>query len=314
LIDDQFFAYVCSLDDGDDPFADEPDIAARVWIKANPTLGQTIQPSYLKEQVTEAKGMPSKEGIVRRLNFSQWTDAASPWVSGDLWRACESDFDPDELRGMQCFGGLDLSGSRDLSSLVLAFPREGDLVDVLSWFWTPRDTMLERGRNDRVPYDAWANQGHIEAVPGRVIDYGYIARMLGELTVLYNIESVGFDPYRIGYLEQDLADQGVIVNLLSHGQGYYRAGETGLWMPRSIDLLERAVLDGTLRVRRNPVMTWCSASAVLSSDPKGNRIFDKRKSTGKIDGVVALAMALGTLDGQMGGADLSDFFSDPVIV
>lgn len=299
LIDDSFFCYVCSLDEGDDPFANED-----CWIKANPTLGQTIQPSYLREQVIEATGMPSKESLVRRLNFSQWVDAYSPWVSGDLWRACESDFDIRELEGMTCYGGLDLSGARDLSSLVLAFPRDGGRVDCLSWFWTPGDTLHERSRTDRVPYDVWRDGGHLTATPGKVVDYGYIARTIGEIAALYDLRQIAFDPYRIGYLENELVDQGVEAELVAHGQGYYRSSESGLWMPHSVDVLEKAVLTGTLRVKTNPVLTWCSASAVIESDAKGNRIFSKRRSSGRIDGVVALCMSMGAAAENDGSDDL----------
>lgn len=299
LVDDAFFGYVCSLDADDDPFSDES-----CWPKANPTLGTTIKLSYLREQVTEAKGMPSKEGVVRRLNFSQWTDAYSPWVSGDLWRACEADFDIAELDGLPCYGGLDLSGARDLTALVLAFPRDGGRVDCLSWFWTPGDTLHERARIDRVPYDVWRDQRFLIAPPGRVVDYGFIARTIGEIAARYELRQLCFDPYRIGYLEQDLTDQGVEVELVAHGQGYYRSSESGLWMPHSVDTLEKAVMTGTLRVARNPVLTWCSASAVLATDAKGNRIFDKRKSTGRIDGVVALAMSVGAAAGMDQNDDL----------
>jgi phage terminase large subunit-like protein len=305
LHDDSFFAYVCSLDDGDDPFADE-----KCWIKSNPTLGQTIQLSYLREQVNEAKGMPSKESLVRRLNFSQWVDAFSPWISGDLWRACEHDFDVGELDGQPAYGGLDLSGARDLSSLVLVFPRDDGTFDALSWFWTPEETSRERARTDRVPYDVWLAEGHLEATPGRVVDYAYIARAIGDLTARYDIRTIAYDPYRIAYLQQDFADQGVMCDLTPHGQGYYRSSESGLWMPRSVDTLEKHVMAGTLRVKRNPVLTWNSASAVLSSDAKGNRLFDKRRSTGRIDGIVSLCMAMGAADSDEQGADLSEFFRD----
>jgi len=304
LVDDSFFGYVCSLDDEDDPFESED-----CWTKSNPTLGQTIQRSYLREQVTEARGMPSKQSLVLRLNFSRWVDAYSPWVSGDLWRACEVDFDLSELEGEPCFGGLDLGGARDLCALVLAFPRDG-AIWAATWFWTPGDTLLERARTDRVPYDVWRDGGYLEAPPGKVVDYGHIAREIGELTTRFDVRSIAFDPYRIGYLQQDLDDHGVSVDLSAHGQGFYRSADTGLWMPRSVDTLEKHVLGGTLRVKPNPVMTWNSASAQLEADAKGNRIFSKRRSTGRIDGIVSLAMACGMADSDDQGADLSEFFRD----
>jgi phage terminase large subunit-like protein len=272
----------------DDPFTDPS-----CWVKANPSLGVTIQPAYLEEQLREARGMPAKESIVRRLNFCTWVDAANPWVAGELWRACETDFDLSERDGEPCWGGLDLSGARDLTSLALVWPREDGFLDAAVWYWTPGDTVFDRARRERVPYDVWARDGYLEAPPGKAIDYGFVARTLGDLAARFDLHGVAFDPYRIRYFEQDMADAGVHVSLLSHAQGYYKAQQSGLWMPHSVDLLEKAVLEGRLRVKHNPVLTWNSASAVLVADAKANRIFDKRKSTGRIDGIVALAMAIG---------------------
>lgn len=117
--DDSFFSFICSLDEGEDPFKDES-----CWKKANPSLGHTFTDRYLREQVTQARGMPSKESIVRRLNFCQWVDADNPWMSSDVWMGCEEDFDLQELQGEECYGGLDLSGTRDLTSLALFFPKK----------------------------------------------------------------------------------------------------------------------------------------------------------------------------------------------
>ncbi|UMZ77275.1 terminase large subunit [Klebsiella pneumoniae] len=132
--DDSFFSFICSLDEGEDPFKDES-----CWKKANPSLGHTFTDRYLREQVTQARGMPSKESIVRRLNFCQWVDADNPWMSSDVWMGCEEDFDLQELQGEECYGGLDLSGTRDLTSLALFFPKKRKL---LVEFWTPKDTLL----------------------------------------------------------------------------------------------------------------------------------------------------------------------------
>lgn len=117
--DDSFFSFICSLDEGEDPFKDES-----CWKKANPSLGHTFTDRYLREQVTQARGMPSKESIVRRLNFCQWVDADNPWMSSDVWMGCEEDFDLQEMQGEECYGGLDLSGTRDLTSLALFFPKK----------------------------------------------------------------------------------------------------------------------------------------------------------------------------------------------
>jgi phage terminase large subunit-like protein len=305
--DDSFFAYICALDEGDDPFKDPG-----CWAKANPSLGVTIPEKYLQEQVTQAKGMPAKESVVRRLNFCQWVDAANPWVDGDLWRSCEvkpDNFPSDEaLAELPCFLGLDLSGKRDLTSLAAVWPDPEGGHFARSWFWTPAETMAERERSDRVPYLTWARKGHLEAVEGRSIAYGHVARFLAELEARYSLSALAYDPYRLEDFLRELDAVGldayvwegpdakpqVGLRLVRHGQGYSGgASASSLWMPRSVTTMEEAVLSGGLRVRKNPVLTWNSASAVLVEDPAGNKKWDKRKSTGRIDGIVALSMALG---------------------
>jgi len=308
LEDDSFFSFICSLDEGDDPFKDES-----CWGKANPSLGHTFTEKYLREQVTQARGMPSKESIVRRLNFCQWVESADPWIDSDTWMKCEQDFDPDDLAGEECYGGLDLSGSRDLTSLALYFPR---LKKLLVEFWTPKDTLLERAKTDHVPYDAWLRNGFIHAPPGKAVNYGFVAGRIGELTQKYDIRCVACDQYRIKYLEVELANQSVEVELIPHGQGFYKAQESGLWMPRSIELFEEHLNSGELIIRTNPCLRWNAASAVLEADQKDNRIFAKKKSTGRIDGVVASAMAIGAAEDAIlvETGDPDDFFDDPIMV
>lgn len=293
LEDDAYFAYICALDETDDPLEDRS-----CWPKANPSLGVTIPESYLEEQVTQARGMPAKLSIVLRLNFCIWTDAANPWIDGDLWRKRQTKLNIQELAGRICFGGLDLSGTRDLTALALVFPplEEGENWKALVEFWTPKDTLFERARRDRVPYDAWQRDGFIHTPDGRAVKYDFVAHRIGELAALFEIQGIAFDPFRINYLIQDLQEAGVDVPLVQHGQGLGRSKESGLWMPHSIDVLERHILEETLDIIENPVLNWNAASAVIEIDPKGNRTFQKRKSTGRIDGIVALAMAGGYAD------------------
>lgn len=319
--DDEWFGFVCGLDEGEDPFEDE-----KCWIKANPLLGQTIQKSYLRKQVREARGMPAQESTVRRLNFCQWVDAANPWISGALWMRCEEEFDAlAELKLCdRVVGAIDLSGSKDLTALALAGIRDGKTIARLE-FWTPEATLLERARRDLVPYDAWAKAGFIRTTPGRAVGYEWVAQRIVDLQAqLPQFRQLAFDPYRIKYLETELDQIGAEIELVEHPQGYMkRSAKTGadgvelpvLWFPRSIEILDRDVSDNTLRVEKNPVLTWNSASAVLESDPKGNKIFTKRKSTGRIDGIVALAMADGFLRGAQAEEqeDLDSFIFDPII-
>jgi len=303
--DDAFFAFICSLDEGDDPLKDKS-----CWPKANPSLGHTFTEQYLEEQVTQAKGMPSKEAIVRRLNFCQWVESGSPWLSADTWLNCEADFDLEELIGEECYGGLDLSGTRDLTALVLYFPQ---LKRLLAEFWTPADTLGDREKTDNVPYRQWVKDGFITATPGTAIKYNFVASRLAELALMFDIRRIGFDRYRIPYLLDELQNEGVELELVPHGQGYYKAGESNLWMPHSIELFEELIESGDLEIRTNPVLRWNAASAVLEADPKDNRIFNKKKATGRIDGVVAAAMAIGTAEGAEGHNQQSIYDTSDVL-
>lgn len=306
--DDSFFAYICGVDEDDDPLYDEPDPELgypRSWAKANPSIGITFPPRYLEEQVQAAKGMPSKESIVRRLNFCEWVDAENPWIDGDLWRACEVD---DIERKKLLAIALDLSSKRDLTSMAAIYEGDGCLEGEC-FFWTPKDTITEREIKDRVPYSTWVKQGFLNEVPGRAIDYGFVGKFLGDLIAeQMPVNGLTFDQWRIEDFMRALDNLGVDswlweggenetgdgLRMVRHGQGYGGgASPHTLWMPRSINDLEERILNGTFKVKRNPVLTWNSASAVIESDATGNKKWEKRKSTGRIDGIVALCMGVG---------------------
>jgi phage terminase large subunit-like protein len=156
VVDDSWFAYVCGLDEGDEPLVDES-----CWPKANPLLNVTITPRYLRELVREARGMPAKASIVKRLNFCIWVDAENPAIDQEVWRAAEDEFEYPEAEPV---GALDLSGTRDLTALALWWP--GEVARAAVEFWTPKEGLLDRAKRDRVPYDLWVEQGHITATPG----------------------------------------------------------------------------------------------------------------------------------------------------
>lgn len=304
--DDAFFAYICALDPGDDPFKSED-----CWAKANPSLGHTFSMRYLREQVTQARGMPSKEAIVRRLNFCEWTDALTPWIDRDMWeRAEREDVDLAAVASWPCYLGLDLASKRDLTALAACWrnPSTGEMV-LAVWFWTPGDTLEERARSDNAPYSVWRDAGHLNAPPGRIIDKGHVAVFVQEFARTNRIAALAYDQAQIEDFQRACDDigldtwvstgekdeaEGVGVKMLRHGQGYAGyASASALWMPRSVSDFEDAIIRGALRIKANPVLRWNSASAVLVADPQSNRKWDKRKSTGRIDGIVAACMAVG---------------------
>jgi phage terminase large subunit-like protein len=190
------------------------------------------------------------------------------------------------------------------------FPRGERRYDAFGLFWTPADTLIERADKDRAPYPLWVEQGHLIATPGKVVNYAWVAQRIAELMERFALATLAFDEYRIERLEAELLELGVAAPFLKHPQGFRRASASPLWMPESIDELEHAVIEGRIRIARNPVMSWCAASAVLEADAQGNRKFAKQKATGRIDGVVALAMAMGAATMSQGGGGLQSPWED----
>jgi phage terminase large subunit-like protein len=307
--DDRFFAYVCALDAEDKPLADE-----RCWAKTNPNLGQSIRSGYLREQVDEARLMPSKESIVRRLHFCEWVDAAAPWILGDAWRACEVEPDGDDVldwlspKGQPLTLAVDLSLTTDLSALALA-AEVGSTCRAAVEFWTPADTLRARADRDAIDYPLWVQQGHLNAVPGSTLDYTPIAQRIAAVAERRPVKAVVFDRYKMPYLRRAMDELGLELELLEHPQTFVRLKGSTLWMPESINQMESAVLERTVEFWRNPVLTWCAASAVVNLDEQGSRIFSKRKSTGRIDGLVAATMAIGALRAVQPEVDVASWIA-----
>lgn len=278
---DEWFGYVCALDDGDDWLNDRS-----CWVKANPNLGVSIQEEYLERQVREAKGMPAKQNIVARLNFCVWTDAVNAWISGEAWRAVLVPPAEAPLRGRPCYGALDLSSRRDLTSLAVFVPDDAGGGDLFARFWTPGETLRERELADRAPYAQWVREGHMYAPSCRSVDYRYVVQELQALVGVFDLRALAYDRWRIEDFRRALEEEGFDLPLLPFGQGFKD-------MAPAVDAFEGLILNGEIRIHTNPVLTWNAASAVLEQDPAGNRKFTKRKATGRIDGIVAATMAVG---------------------
>jgi phage terminase large subunit-like protein len=326
IVDDEFFAYICAHDKGEDPFQDET-----IWKKTNPSLGHTFNEDYLRSQVTPARSMPSKESTVRRLNFCQWVGANTPWLTSEVWNKNAGPVRPlNTLRGASFYAGLDLSMKNDLSALVCLFPREDEWVtftvvedgvevqrrypvmDVHCFFWAPEDGITEKEKRDRVPYQAWATAGHLELVPGPVIDYGFIAMKLKEIMEEHELVLLNFDRYRIKDLKDELADLGLEwaedeSPLQEHGQGFKD-------MSPAIEVAEDMLARGTLRTNDHPVLKWNVSNAVVVKDPAELRKFDKARATGRIDGAVALVMGARATQGRLESGDLDEFLSNPLVL
>lgn len=254
------------------------------WYAANPALGDFNNLEELRKGAHRASRMPSFESAFRNLNLNQRVSAIATFLSPTTWRNCAAEADEDAFYG-EVYAGLDLSGTQDLTALVLVAKDAAGLVHVRPTFWTPGRTLRDRAARDRAPYDVWLERGLLEATPGTSIDYGFVARKIAELAGLCNIKMIRFDRWRIDLLRQQLDAIGCPVVLEPHGQGYRDMGP-------ALDTLETLALEGRLRHGGHPILTWNAANAIAVRDPAGNRKLDKSKQTGRIDGLVALAMAV----------------------
>lgn len=238
--------------------------------------------------------MPSVENTFRNLILNQRVSTVAPFVSRDVWKACQgiaAEFDKDT----QLFGGLDLSARTDLTAFALIGRKDGKW-HARVWFWVPEQGIKDRAKRDRTPYDLWAEQGHLRTTPGRTVDYECVARDIAEICAGLRVHSIAYDRWRIDLLKKEFSDLGIdaetpakdggLLPLVAHGQGYKDFSP-------ALDTLESELVNGRLVHEGNPVLTSCAANAVVAKDPSGNRKLDKSKATGRIDGMVALAMAFG---------------------
>lgn len=281
------------------------------WRKANPALGTFRSEADMRKQAEKALRMPSSENTFRNLNLNQRVSAHSSAISRDAWLACKTDSRPPLSACTRIVGGLDLSGRTDLTALVLYGYYEG-VWYAYPYFWTPEKGLAERAHNDRAPYDVWVTQGFIRTTPGASIRYDFIAYELGEICQGLEIEAIYFDRWRINLLKDELEKIGLedVIPLAECGQGYKD-------MSPCIEALDDHILNLTMMHDGNPVLTMCASNATVVRDPSGNRKYDKDKATGRIDGLVALAMAAGGTDksgGESTTADFDEYLANPVIV
>ena len=254
------------------------------WYSANPALGDFRSLQEMRDFAAQAKRMPTKEAAFRNLYLNQRTDSAPCFVLPADWKACGEVVEPQELFGRPCWCGLDLSATQDLTALELFFPEDGGAV--LSYFWLPGDGIREKVDRDRVPYDVWAKQGHLELTLGRAVDRGFIVRRLASAAADFDIKGIAYDRWRMDEVKKILDEEGIALPLVEFGQGLKD-------MAPAIDELERLILSGKLKHGNHPVLTMCTANVKIDPDAAGNRKFSKKRSTGRIDGIVALAMAVG---------------------
>jgi phage terminase large subunit-like protein len=282
--DDTWFSWICGLDpeDIEDPAGWE---AERNWPKATPCWGTVIKLDEMRQQAMKAKGDPSSLNTFLRFRLCVWTTSYSSWMPLDKWNACKREIDREKLKGRRCFGALDLSTTTDISVFLLLFePTDEDpFWRVLPFFFLPQDNVEKRSRRDRVPYDVWAREGHFELTEGTVIDYRAIRKRVLALREEFEIEEIAFDRWNSTDIVTNLMEDGF--EMVKIGQGF---ADMAAPTKRALELGMR----GELAHDGNPVLRWMVSNVMVKMDPAGNTKPDKVRSREKIDGAVAMIMAV----------------------
>lgn len=284
------FGIIFTLDEGDD-WNDES-----VWIKANPSIG--ITPTWEGLRTEHVKAI--NEGHSAEVNFltknlNKWTTVAETWIQDADWMRDASPLEYSELYGRECYAGLDLAKTRDLTALCLLFPpvETEEPYKFLYFFWCPRENAEERARKDGVPYLDWAREGHITMTAGDVTDYDYILEEVVNLGALYHIKGISYDPWNATHFAIKLQEQSPRINIKEFPQ-------TARYFNQPVQWIERTLLQGKINHGGNPVARWMAANVVLGRDVNDNVRINKNKSQEKVDGIVAMAMAVGEFLDQAG--------------
>jgi phage terminase large subunit-like protein len=290
--------WLFTADEAADPFAEA------TIRQANPAFGDFLNPVEVLDQAASAKRMPAREAAYRNLVLNQRVNTTTPFVSRVIWDICGGEVDESVFR-RNCWIGLDLSSRNDLTALAMVGQDDDGIWHSRLEFFAPRLGVLDRAHRDRVPYDVWAQAGHLTLTEGASIEYGAIATRLCQIFDESEVGEIAFDRWRIDVLMAELSRMGRDLPLVPWGQGFKD-------MTPALDALEHALLSGKFRHGNNPILRWCAVNAVVTRDAAGNRKLDKSKATGRIDGMVALAMAMGCASRAMAEDDISTAISDPI--
>lgn len=270
--------FLYTADENSDPFTEE------TIRQANPAFGDFQNAEEVMAMAEDARRMPAREAEYRNLILNQRVEASSPFVTKSIWQA-----NGGESEGWGAvYGGLDLSETSDLTALVLVSPKNG-LLSVKPSFWIPGEGLPERSRKDRVPYDVWKEGGHLFASPGKSVEYEHVAEHIAGLFDRHDIRRIAFDRYNMRHLRPWLLKAGLSESFID--DRFVDFGQGFVSMSPALRTLESMLLNEKIRHGNHPVLTMCAANAVVRMDEAGNRKLDKKRSRGRIDGMVALAMA-----------------------
>jgi phage terminase large subunit-like protein len=277
---ESFFACIAHADPEDDWLSED------TWKKANPHYGISVNPDDMRKLALKAKAMPSAAAEFKQKRLNLWVNADQPWLSLEGWRAGQSSWDPRDLRDERCWAAVDLSSVLDLTAVVLVFPPTALRLAwrYLPWILTPADTLAKRAHRDRAPYLIWADDNHLTTNPGPRIDQDVVLAHLKAMKALYAIQEVGIDPWNAGNLSQHLIAEGFSV--IEVPQNFAR-------MSKPSKDFEADVVAGLVDTGNHPVMTWMASNAVVQKDGKDNIQPIKKRSRGRIDGIVAAIIGRG---------------------
>jgi phage terminase large subunit-like protein len=273
---------------------DDADLMDREqWKKANPAMNLFRSEADMLKQAEKAQRMPSFENTFRNLNLNQRVESSSPFVNHTVWAECGGK----PVYSGVAYGGLDLSETNDLTALILVFLKDG-VVNTKCHFWLPAEGLAERSKQDRVPYDVWAKQGFLSTTPGRSIEYEYVAKVIANMFTEHDIRKLAFDRYNMRHLRPWLVQAGLSDSLIE--DRFQDFGQGFVSMSPALRNLETILLNSKLRHGDHPILKMCAANSVVRMDEAGNRKLDKKRSRGRIDGMVALAMACAVANEHQG--------------
>jgi len=278
-VDPTFYPVVYGLKDDED-WEDEAN-----WYKVNPSLGYTVDIERLRDAYREAKQNPADEITFRWLRMNQWVSSTTAWIPDQIYQRGNEEIDLKSLEGRECYGGLDLSSTGDITAFVLMFPPrdEEEKYILLPFFWVPEETIPQRVKANSVPYDVWERQGYLMSTEGNVIHYDFIEKFIEELGEKYHILEIAFDRWGATQMVQDLEGMGFTV--VPFGQGYSS-------MSAPTKEFYKILMEGNMVHGGHPVLRWMAGNVVIDTDPAGNIKVTKARSKEKIDGIVAAIMAL----------------------
>lgn len=278
-VDPTFYPVVYGLKDDED-WEDEAN-----WYKVNPSLGYTVDIERLRDAYREAKQNPADEVTFKWLRCNMWVSSTVAWIPDAIYMRGNEPIDVDALAGRDCYAGLDLSSTGDITALVLIFPprNEDEKYVLLPYFWIPEETIPRRVKANSVPYDIWEKQGYIMSTEGNVIHYDFIEKFIMDLSEKYHILEIAVDRWNATQMIQNLEGEGFTI--VPFGQGFSS-------MSAPTKEFYRLLMEGRIIHGGNPVLRWMAGNVVIDTDPAGNIKVTKAKSKEKIDGIVAAIMAL----------------------